>query len=675
MLNIWESINKYISVFNSLFEALQNIYMILLILILFIGCIYKNFFHKQYLSKITNLTDFKELKKSIKYFVPTKAQIEDPCEDEFSSNNSSFNLISYFLNYGFKNSSSQYYIILSDSGMGKTTFLRKLFFRYRSKILKSHKIVLVYLPHENSIEFIQNIKNKSKTILLIDAFDEDQKAIDNYKNRLNEIYHETELFYKVIITCRTQFFPNKMEEPNYTGIVKPNIGNKNAGIQILYISPFNDKDINTYLKKKYNIIFQRAKIQRAKELINKCPNLMVRPMLLAYMDYLITDKTKIYNYTYEIYEQLVNKWIENEWLINRDNKKDLHVFSEIVALYMYHNNIISLETNKIEDIRIKYNIKLNPTVLTARSLLNRNGDGLYKFAHRSIMEYLLADIAFKDSDTRKNFLINGFHGYDMLELFLSEMFNDKFKKLLQDNSGEIKSKSFKYWLLNGVKISNMHIIDCDFEGCNLCKGVFKDIEFVNVNLSHAILTDSSLEQVYFKNSNLENTYLKNANLVMVDLENTNFKNADLKKATLINTNLVFTNLENANLENVYLKTTFLIKANLMFANLQNSNLQNTDLQNANLQNSNLQNSNLINTNLKNTNLKSSDLQGLDLSQTYLKGANLNGANIKGAIFNEQQIKWLERNNNYRKQLGNIKVYLYEKKKIIDYTSYVRIKDL
>ena len=72
------------------------------------------------------------------------------------------------------------------------------------------------------------------TILLLDGFDEDKYAVEDYVNRLIEICNETELFYKVIITCRTQFFSDSDSEPKYVGgKIKFGIGKKVENIYCL----------------------------------------------------------------------------------------------------------------------------------------------------------------------------------------------------------------------------------------------------------------------------------------------------------------------------------------------------------------------------------------------------------------------------------------------------------
>lgn len=69
-------------------------------------------------------------KQSMKYYVPTTGQKRDPCTEEENIRCFSIDLTSYFIKQVFEKLNGQYYIILADSGMGKTTFLLHLFFQY-----------------------------------------------------------------------------------------------------------------------------------------------------------------------------------------------------------------------------------------------------------------------------------------------------------------------------------------------------------------------------------------------------------------------------------------------------------------------------------------------------------------------------------------------------------------
>ena len=59
-----------------------------------------------------------------------------------------------------------------------------------------------------AVDEINAAANKRGTILLLDSLDEDPEAYGRVKDRLLEILHASQHFFRVIITCRTQFFPD-----------------------------------------------------------------------------------------------------------------------------------------------------------------------------------------------------------------------------------------------------------------------------------------------------------------------------------------------------------------------------------------------------------------------------------------------------------------------------------
>ena len=397
----------------------------------------------------------------------------------------------------------------------------KLFFRYRRKIFRKYDIILMPLFLKDVTEIIGNVEDKSNTILLLDGFDEDPYAIMNYAERLEVICNVTELFYKVIITCRTQFFSNSASEPKYTGKIRFGIGNKGVEFVKCYISPFNEKEIDLYLRKKYNPLFERAKIKRAKSVIEKCPDLMVRPMLLSFIDNLIIDSSRQYKFVSEIYDQLVSNWIIRECT---DEKYAciLRRFSIEAAKHMYFHETMYITENEIDDLCAKKKLQISKMQAKSKSLLNRTADGNYKFAHRSIFEYFLAYIAFEDIEFSRVFVNRGFSGYSMAEYFLREMsYSYLTEQSLKLDHSVIKAGDFQYLQLPHIRILAPHFEGCDFEGCNLYEADLKSAYFRSVNLSYANLKDAKLELVRFHNVSLEEADLRCANLKGVEMKNVN----------------------------------------------------------------------------------------------------------------------------------------------------------
>lgn len=417
-----------------------------------------------------------EIKNAVKNYVETNCQSVSSTISNEPNQTFAFvpkeKILPFFIDKAFKNSSGdfKYFIILADSGMGKTTFLINLVLTFNKKNRKlinyfswtKNQMLLIPLADKDALDIIsdKDINEKRKTILLLDAFDEDTNAVINYRKRMDEILFAVKDYKEVVITCRTQFFQSEEDEPNSTGLFKYGGAKGKHTFKKIYLSPFDDKEIKVYLRKKYPI-WKILSRELALIIVKKSPNLMVRPMLLSYIDDFLTHKNnrpkyyininlnpfayvfkikKIYfraikyfeisfSYTYQIYELLIEKWIERE-ATRSDNeitfKKELYKFSKEIALNMYDNRIMRngfyIPATEIDEFAAKNNITLSNFEMRSKSLLNRDSVERYKFSHRSILEYFVALEAITNNRFKEMLVLDGMEN---VPLFLSEMALDK----------------------------------------------------------------------------------------------------------------------------------------------------------------------------------------------------------------------------------------------------------
>lgn len=331
------------------------------------------------------------LREVLKYYIRTRAQDMDPCEqDEIKENNGKYlscNLISFFIKDAFRKSSSgKYYLVLADSGMGKTTFLLRLY-KECLRVFNSRrkpKVSLIPLTELDCLDRIKQISNQENTILLLDALDENKEAISNCDNFFDQLITTTSGFNKIVITCRTQFFPSNKDEPSYTNYIQVGRRNKKTEIVKKYLAPFKDEEVKLYLTKRFRFKFRLQR--RAFTIVRKVPNIMARPLILNWINFLC-DSREDYRYSYQIYDTIITKWIEREDLGRSERK--LFELSRSIADYMFAHETTTIPAAKVEEIAAKKEVNLEPIIAKSRSLLNRNGQGEYKFAHRTFLEYFI----------------------------------------------------------------------------------------------------------------------------------------------------------------------------------------------------------------------------------------------------------------------------------------------
>ncbi|MGB7207401.1 MAG: hypothetical protein WBD27_01960 [Pyrinomonadaceae bacterium] len=385
------------------------------------------------------------------YFIPTKYQDVSPSEDDEPVRKyietRKAELLPLFLEtiFRYPRFNNKYYLILADTGMGKTTFMMNLFTKYKNSWLHynpfsyKYEIALIPLGHENALDAIRSIQNKNNTLLLLDALDEDPAAIINYKERLDLILTAVSDFRTIVLTCRTQFFESEVAEPSFAKSFSFGESGEYR-FQKQYISVFSDREVKLYLRRKYSRLSSRY--WKARSIVEKCPSLVVRPLLLSRIDDLL-DTDQAYDYTFQVYEALIQKWIEREsikpHIRTRYGSKEiyqeyLYELSRALALDMYENRLerkgfyvfshgTTLPTAiQLADLEAEFNADASKSDARSRSLLTRNAQGEYKFAHKSFLEYFLAKEMLDNNVFLNEF---DFAGMDAARRFLEEMADER----------------------------------------------------------------------------------------------------------------------------------------------------------------------------------------------------------------------------------------------------------
>jgi formylglycine-generating enzyme len=417
-----------------------------------IGFLYRRHQNLKAASDLKPYFNYQDVKAKRDLFIESKLQDNSPTLEEEPGFTHKYvvkeKLIPFFIKKAFneKKVSDKFYLVLADSGMGKTTFLINLFISYNSFFNFNRNYNIKLFPFGYKGDIIEKIKEIpkeeiSKTILLLDAFDEYVKILppdepdgltddERFRKVLDEVIDTLQDFREVVITTRTQYFPG-LEDRDYE-LEIPRFDDQGFHkLTKLYLSPFDDKEIRSYLNRKYGVLkfWNKRKKKKAFEIINNSPKLMVRPMLLYYIDFFIEDKQQ-YSNTCQIYDVLVCKWIEREAKKRKPHhcdqeqfKQNLYSFSQQVALKIYEKRkeITSFQLSKTDVITI--DIDLKHYQMTGQSLLTPDYYNNWKFAHRSILEFFLAKeivdtIHSKNCDFALSF---EFAGMDMAQQFCSEI--------------------------------------------------------------------------------------------------------------------------------------------------------------------------------------------------------------------------------------------------------------
>ncbi|MPQ45452.1 hypothetical protein GCQ56_00380 [Marinifilum sp. N1E240] len=365
----------------------------------------------------------------------------------FKRKNTKFEGIEYFTEL-FKEgySENKYFLILGSAGIGKTTFLINLYSHCNQQI-DGLNLQIIPLRSITIEEKIQKINTPNNTILILDGFDESPNSSND---DLVKLLNLTKDFKYVLISARLEFFSD-IVNMQFQSTIKKYSGNKeNYCIKKLYISPFSKKDVNQYLKNifrvehKYDLIKVYLKfiyrflgnpdIVNANRILNKVKFASLRPLFLYYISDIIKDDDFSFNYDFEIYDELVRKWILRE-SYDLDNKIEfkkyfIQVLNE-VAFKITNSDKSILSSEEVESITSIDNSKIHIIASKAKSLFIRNKENQYYFFHYSILDYFSAKRSFHEikSLIPYNFWIDQegtlFH-HLRNEMLLKHIFNENF---------------------------------------------------------------------------------------------------------------------------------------------------------------------------------------------------------------------------------------------------------
>ncbi|OJJ15187.1 hypothetical protein BKI52_39675 [marine bacterium AO1-C] len=520
-----------------------------------------------------------EIAQAKKYYIPTRWQKDPPSEeqelsDAFLHNNPDL-LIPHLMDRVFtdkveRQSDYKFFLVLADSGMGKTTFMLHLFMEWQAK-KRSKEMRLYHIAAPQTWEEIALIKRLGKaqeTILLLDAFDEDRAAVEDYQGRLRDIVTQTQDFYKIIITSRTQFFPTKGDILAETNI------SVNRGFQKIrhfYVAPFDNKDIEKYLNKRFggNLKFwSNTKKRQAKAIVDKVPHLMARPMLLAYINDLL-EHQKSYNNSLEIYEAMVARWIKRE--ADRVPEADrqgfsehLYQFSIDLAGHLYQNPVEGqylIHYKALEDFARKHQINLSRIEMQSRSLLNRNALGYCKFSHKSVLEFFLLKKYLSNIEFAKSF---DFGKMNQTRKFYLECG----QQIIAKTANQIGSTQVSEKMLQTLNQAN--------EGAHMIGANLSDRDLTNIDLNGAVLIGARFEKANMTKALLNIADLKGALFLLTDLTEAELRGTDMRGCILVQANFRGANLGGASLRWNDLRATILEEAILKGTDLRQTLL--TDLQ-------------------------------------------------------------------------------------------------
>ena len=474
-----------------------------------------------------------------KFYIEPDCQHFPPADENEEESPSSLRepilrLIDRYLS-GAATHSRQHMFILSDAGMGKTSLLLILKLSHLTSFWPQQFHCELLKLGDRTLNEIEAIKDKSNTILLLDALDEDPLAWGQIDNRVSQILKATQSFRRVLITCRTQFF-NPGDAP-YSK--RGQIEVSGFDCPVIYNSLFSDGQCVEYLERRS---LQRRDdpswLVKAEGIALRMGSLKMRPMLLAHIDDLLEEDAVKWT-EYEVYTALIRNWLKREQRKILSETDRYPAVDELlracrnIAIYLHARKVRHLSQKELNDL-----IQDSPETQSielmhfgGRSLLNRDSKGNYRFSHYSIQEYLVVSAILEGEIPVRNLLVQATDF--MLRLFSiwrESASVDQLMRMRLDGLS-LKGARFSNQTLRDVDFSSTDLSDSDFSGADLTGANFSKSNLANSTFSNAILDGTVFNSANMENAKLDGAKGK-AQMQWANLAGSNLSGADFSKANL-----------------------------------------------------------------------------------------------------------------------------------------------
>ena len=515
------------------------------------------------------------------------------------------------------------FLILGDYGCGKTSFLLNFAYQLSKEYFEGEsEYIPIFIPLRDyakainlenlfldifvnkchmpnvSIDAFKLMLKYMKFVLLFDGFDEVAKRV-NYDVKFeifNQICRYCSETTKIIVTCRPNYFQENRE---YKKLIKsshlqfePNEVN-NALFDETYIADLTAEQIHEYILSYRDALLKEGldtnDIEYAIAHTHDLTDLSRRPFLLNIivrtLPGLIADSYGQEKKEIKINAALLYKYYTELWL-DRENskgktlirKEDKLHFCMHIAYKMFREDILSIHFSKMPDeireyfpdLRQMDEIDYFSHDIQSCSFMNTDGDGNFKFIHKSFMEYFVACYMMKKLQDSNN----GAADFDdhilsvkdisiEVALFLNDMLYEdtsmyqRVKTMLEgliDNSDENVRKNAVTLLSKmnhniAVDIQDgVSYVDSDLSYSTIEKIKIAGVDFTGTTFYGAVIREVQFIDCIFEETNFQKAKLTGVNFSNQSLEGADLSYCEIKDCIFVKSSMVGTKISQSLLE-------------------------------------------------------------------------------------------------------------------------------
>ena len=253
----------------------------------------------------------------------------------------------------------------------------------------------------------QRLLEEGRLLLIFDAFDELATLSERWATvaslrRLNEAVRGRS---KVILTCRTHYFTTQAAEREGIAGSMPRGGELFAELEvrrnfaIVYLAPFSQEQIREFVYRHYpentdEVMAQIARLQEVEDLASR-PVLL--EMILKTLPRLLEQQGPLNLAT--LYETFTRLWLGEVAKGDALSPEDKLRFSQALAIKLNQDDLPRIHYSALEEYVGDFFQRLlrSPAdrfrfdqEIRVCDFLNRDAEGYYQFAHKSFMEFFVA---------------------------------------------------------------------------------------------------------------------------------------------------------------------------------------------------------------------------------------------------------------------------------------------
>lgn len=336
-------------------------------------------------------------------------------------------IIDDYLDNWLKSKGQLQLTILGDYGTGKSTVAKRLTHRQAKRYLGNpsneripilielknyqksisiESLITDLLVNKYSVEIknftdFKHLNDSGKLLLILDGFDEMASRVDlkvtlaNFRE-FDKLNSENS---KMILTCRTHYFKNQDEIHKLhegTEIYK-NIDEK-GGYKILFLNPFKESDLVTYLEKFFPINWKEYyhTIVGTYNLLELAEKPILLELMVETLPQIKIEENEKVNHA-SLYDRYTKFWLQRDDWRSYLSSNEREFITEELAFYLFINDkdkIFYEELPKLIQERFprkrSFEIECLDQDVRTCTFLNRDNKGDYSFVHQSFMEFFVA---------------------------------------------------------------------------------------------------------------------------------------------------------------------------------------------------------------------------------------------------------------------------------------------